>query len=160
MVGRSTRQSKDFNSFVAASEPPLRRALVAAYGPEVGRDATADALGWAWEHWGEVTEMGNATGYLYRVGQTSARKLFNHRSAEGPQGDLVSSTSPPWIEPSLLRAFETLTEQQRVAVVLCHAFQWTHREVADLLGISPSSVQNHVERGLAKLRSELGAPAQ
>jgi DNA-directed RNA polymerase specialized sigma24 family protein len=42
-----------------------------------------------------------------------------------------------------------------VAVVLCHGFQWTHREVAELLDLSPSTVQNHVERGLANLRRAL-----
>jgi DNA-directed RNA polymerase specialized sigma24 family protein len=40
--------------------------------------------------------------------------------------------------------------------VLCHGFAWTHREVAELLGVSPSTVQNHVERGLDKLRACLG----
>ena len=32
------------------------------------------------------------------------------------------------------------------------------REVSDLLGISRSSVQNHVERGLDRLRGELEVP--
>jgi len=31
----------------------------------------------------------------------------------------------------------------------------TTYEIAELLGISPSTVQNHVERGLAHLRREL-----
>lgn len=144
-----------------ATEPGLRRALVAAYGPETGREATAAALGWAWEHWPDVAEMVNPTGYLYRVGQTSARRAFNERTQGRPdRGGLSSRTDPPWVEPNLRRALDELTQQQRVAVVLCHAFQWTHREVAALLEISPSSVQNHVERGLAKLRSTLGEVAQ
>ncbi len=33
-----------FAHFVAETEPALRRALAAAYGAQVGRDATADAL--------------------------------------------------------------------------------------------------------------------
>jgi RNA polymerase sigma factor (sigma-70 family) len=48
-----------------------------------------------------------------------------------------------------------LSEHQRVAVVLAHGFGWTHREIADLLGVSPSTVQNHVERGVSKLRTAL-----
>ena len=40
-------------------------------------------------------------------------------------------------------------------VVLCHGFQWTHQEVAELLELSRSTVQNHVERGLAHLRRAL-----
>jgi DNA-directed RNA polymerase specialized sigma24 family protein len=38
-------------------------------------------------------------------------------------------------------------------VVLVHGYSYTHAEVADLLGLSRSSIQNHVERGLAKLRT-------
>jgi DNA-directed RNA polymerase specialized sigma24 family protein len=34
--------------------------------------------------------------------------------------------------------------------------EWTRPEVAELLGISVTSVGSHLERGLAKLRAELG----
>jgi RNA polymerase sigma factor (sigma-70 family) len=61
----------------------------------------------------------------------------------------------PWIEPGLPKALGALSEHQRVAVVLAHGFGWTHREVAELLGVSTSTVQNHVERGLKKLRGTL-----
>ncbi len=153
-----------FDAFVRRSEPGLRRALVAAYGPQAGRDATVDALAWAWSHWDRVEALDNPLGYLYRVGQTKARE---GRQARGPLVS-VSLDDPaaggeradgdarlPWVEPGLDPALDGLTEQQRVAVVLCHGFQWTHREVADLLDLSPSSVQNHVERGLANLRRAL-----
>ena len=50
-VGTALPERTDFDDFVADVEPRLRRALVAAYGPEAGREATADALAWAWQHW-------------------------------------------------------------------------------------------------------------
>lgn len=141
-----------FGSFVAEHEPRLHRALVAAYGFERGRDATAEALAWAWQHWTEVGEMRNPTGYLYRVGQSRTRErkrpvVFAPR----PDGD------PAWVEPALLGVLGELTEAQRTAVVLVHAYGWTHREVAELTGVSASSIQTHLERGLAKLRTALGA---
>jgi len=37
-----------------------------------------------------------------------------------------------------------------------HGFGWTLREVAELTGTSVSTVQNHLERGLAHLRRALG----
>lgn len=55
------------------SKPRLRRALVAAYGSERGRDAVAEALAFAWERWPEVETMTNAASYLYRVGQSRTR---------------------------------------------------------------------------------------
>jgi DNA-directed RNA polymerase specialized sigma24 family protein len=40
-------------------------------------------------------------------------------------------------------------------VVLVHGFDWTLGEVAELCGVRVTSVQNHLERGLAKLRADL-----
>ena len=60
-----------------------------------------------------------------------------------------------WVEPALPRALERLSTRQRTAVVLVHSFDWTRKEVADLLGLSPTTVQKHLERGLAKLRAAL-----
>lgn len=149
--------ARDFEVFVRAHEPGLRRALVAAYGHDAGREATVEALGWAWSHWDRVVGLDRPVGYLFRVGQTKAREARSHRLV--PVGDVEPGGEHrlPWIEPGLDSALDTLSEPQRVAVVLCHGFQWTHREVADLLEVSPSTVQNHVERGLAKLRHALEA---
>jgi hypothetical protein len=49
-------------------------ALVAAYGFEEGRDATAEAFAYAWEHWERVRQMPSALGYLFRVAQSRRRR--------------------------------------------------------------------------------------
>ena len=41
-------------------EPRLRRAFVAGYGSERGREATAEALAYAWERWAQIEPMPNA----------------------------------------------------------------------------------------------------
>ena len=143
-------QPADFERFFGEAEPRLRRAFAAAFGSDRGSDALAEAMAWAWEHWGDVQRMSNAIGYLYRVGQSRTRR--RKRPVSLPP---VEEVGVPWIEPGLPHALVSLTEHQRVAVVLAHGYGWTHREVADLLGLSPSTVQNHVERGLAKLRAAL-----
>lgn len=141
----------EFREFFENTEPRLRRAMVAAYGP-AGRDAVADALTHGWEHWDRVGAMDNPAGYLYRVAQSRMRWYRRRPPA-------VATPSPPppepAYEPGLSAALAELTRPQRVAVVMCHGFGLTHREVAALLGISPSTVQNHVERGLTKLRNRL-----
>jgi DNA-directed RNA polymerase specialized sigma24 family protein len=50
----------------------------------------------------------------------------------------------------------TLSERQRIAVVLVHAYGWDRKETADLLGTSPSTLSTHLDRGLRKLRTALG----
>lgn len=57
----------ELERFVDEAGVALRRALVARYGIDVGRDAAADALAWAVEHWPDLSAMANPVGYLYRA---------------------------------------------------------------------------------------------
>ena len=61
-----------------------------------------------------------------------------------------------WYEPRLAVAVAALPERQRMAVLLVYGFGWSLSEVAELLGLSKSTVQTHVERGMASLRAGLG----
>jgi DNA-directed RNA polymerase specialized sigma24 family protein len=146
---------REFTRFVKETEPRLSYALAAAYGIEIGAEATADALAWAWEHWSEVEEMKNPAGYLYRVGQSKARRYLRPVVLFPP----VPAFQAPGLSPDLDDALSRLSKNQRVAVVLLHGLRYTEREVADLLGISRWSVRTHAERGLAKLKDALGVVA-
>jgi DNA-directed RNA polymerase specialized sigma24 family protein len=141
----------EFTAFVQEFEPRLSFALAAAYGPDVGREATADALMYAWEHWERVSVMTNPVGYLYRVGQTKAKR-HRRRSLVCPP---IATGGDLWVEPLLPEVLMSLPERQRVVVVLVHGFDWTQREVAELLGVSRTTVERHLERGMRKLRSGL-----
>lgn len=144
-----------FATFVDDAGVRLRRAFISMYGPEVGTEVTADALAYAWEHWERMRTMTNPVGYLFRVGQSRARRYRHqpHSLPPAPDG------SAPWFEPGLPVALNRLPERQRVAVLLREGFGWSRIEAADLLGVTPSTVQRHVERGLAKLRKALGVDA-
>lgn len=140
-----------FVSFVTEVEPRLRRAFTALRGVEAGRDATAEALGWAWTNWPQVKDMANPVGYLYRVGSSRTRprreRALHATAAMDSQG----------FEPGLARALTRLSERQRTVVLLVHGCGWTHQEVAEALGLSRSSVGTHVGRAMTQLRKELGA---
>ena len=114
------------------------------------REAAAEALGWAWAHWGRVQAMSNPVGYLYRVGQSRTR-----RRREPFVAPDVGSPELPWGEPGLATAMADLTEPQRVAVLLVHGFGWTTAEVAEVLGVKATTVQTHVARAIERLRAAL-----
>jgi DNA-directed RNA polymerase specialized sigma24 family protein len=139
-----------FEAFFRETEPKLRRALVAAYGFEDGRDAAAEALAYAWEHWERLRDVTNLPGYLFRVAQSRRRRRRLP----------VLRDTPGWaehrFEPGLPGALAALSQRQRLAVVLVHGYGCTLREVAELTGIKQTTVQNHAERGLARLRTRLG----
>lgn len=141
---------RDFEAFVRENEPRLSRALAAAYGFEDGRDATAEALAYAWENWARLQHIANLPGYLFRVGQTRGR-----RKREPVLFAILEGTDHAF-EPGLPAALAGLSQRQRVAVVLVHGYGYTLREVAELTGIRLTTVQNHLTRGLASLRATLG----
>lgn len=151
VVLNSQAQVESFTEFARDAEPRLRHALVAAYGPDVGRDAAAEAIAYGWEHWDRLRTMENPIGYLYRVGRTKAVRWLR-RPSRLPE-------PPPhathWFEPALPGALNRLAPRQRAAVLLVKGYGWSYREVADLMEVGVSTVQKHVDRALARLRKEL-----
>lgn len=140
-----------FTEFASDLEPRLRRALCVALGRDLGQEATAEALAFGWEHWDRVREMENPSGYLYRVGRNQVR----HRRRKRPPLPPLPEAELPWIEPKLPEALRRLSEPQRVSVMLVHGFGWTYTEVGEYLDVAKSTVQTHLERGMARLRKEL-----
>jgi RNA polymerase sigma-70 factor (ECF subfamily) len=140
---------QEFEAFVGKVEPGLRRALFAVLGLDRGREATAEALAWAWEHWARIKRVENPTGYLFRVGQSRSRSRMARPVF------VRDEWHDPLVEPGLGKALADLSEGQRTAVVLVYAFGWTMREVAELNGTKVTTVQTHLERGLHKLRTAL-----
>lgn len=141
----------EFEQFADEVGPRLRAGLVAAYGPVDGLDAAAEALAYGWEHRDELSSMLNPAGYLYRVGQSAARRARRRP----PRLPVPSQAELPDFEPGLVPALQQLTEPQRVCVLLVHSFGWSQVDTADLLGVGPSTVRTHLARGLSKLRNAL-----
>ena len=144
--------TNSFTEFFTQVEPGLRHALVAALGTDRGRDAAAEALAYGWEHWGELQQMGNPAGYLYKVGRSRSRRF--HR--QPPVLPTIQTYRIPEVEPGLPAALARLSERQRVIVVLVHSLGWSQTDAAELLGVSLGTVHTHLTRGMKRLRSELG----
>ena len=145
-------KADSFTSFVQATERPLRQALTAAAGPEAGRESTAEALAYGWEHWDRVGKLDNPAGYLYRVGRNLAKRMGRLEARLAP----VAERAEVWVEPGLPSALARLSEKQRVAVALVHGYGWSLSEAAAVLGVTKGTVQSYVDRGLKHLRKELG----
>jgi DNA-directed RNA polymerase specialized sigma24 family protein len=142
-----------FESFALGAEPRLRRALCSTFGPVVGREAAVDALAYGWENWTRVGAMANPVGYLYRVGFTAGRRA----ARQLPRNLHVASVDRELvIEPKLDGALQKLSPQQRAVVVLVHGYGYSLQEAADTLGLKRTTVQNHADRAMARLRSIIG----
>ncbi len=98
----------------------LWRALVAGYGVEVGNDACAEALAYAWEHWERVRSLDNPVGYRYRVAQSSTRRHRRWSRQVVLPLERPPATGP--LDPELSSALGRLTQRQRQCVVLVHVY--------------------------------------
>ena len=154
MTERPVLAATEFDAFIAEHRPKLARVLTAHYGTDLGPEALADALAYAWQHWDRVRLMDNPVGYLYRVGQSSLRKHIRWRRP-APVLPEVNNGTMPHIEPGLPAALAALSAPQRTAVVLVHAHGWSLTEAADSMNIGISTLRNHLRRGLDHLRIKL-----
>ncbi len=146
----------DFERFVATDCARLRRVLIAYFGIDIGNDVANDAIEYAWRNWARVRKMDNPTGYLFRVGQTAARRHRRwERKVELPPEHRNQDAT---IDPGLHRALAQISPEQRACVVMVKVFDWSYQQTADALGLPVTSVRNHVHRGLTALRTALSVP--
>ena len=142
-----------FEALIDEIRAKLLPALVVKWGIEVGRDLCSDVEEYAWEHRAKVTRMVNPLGYLYRVAQSKSRshvRWMNRNTFPSRFPDVVHEDMQLH---DTLQMLAGLNPDQRVCVILVHAFGWTYAEVADLLGVTRAVVNHHVHRGIARLRS-------
>lgn len=154
MIPDQTRTDA-FSDFVRDVEPRLRVALCSLFGVEAGREATAEALAYGWEHWDRLSGMDNPAGYLYTVGRSRGRRR-RKRGRRTAMFDGIDVNRLPWVEPGLPKAMAKLSDQQRQAVMLIHGLEWSLAEAAEMLGVGKSTVQTHLQRGMDRLRRDLG----
>jgi DNA-directed RNA polymerase specialized sigma24 family protein len=144
----------EFTEFAREMEPRLRYALAARLPAEEARDATQEALIYAWEHWGWVSAMDNPAGFLFTVAKRRGWRSRGRQPAitlhEVPQQD------PDPGEPGLVEALRRLSVMQRRVVYLVEGLGISQQEAADLIGVARTTVQRHRDRALRRLRSRLG----
>src|SRR6476646_3665555 len=142
----------DFEEFAARYGRRLYQALVPVGGIDAAHDATTDTLVYAWQHWDRVRQLDNPEGYLYVMARRRLNRIRPPRPALLPVPDRAEL---PDVEPQLIEALNQLSEMQRQVVYLVEGFGWGLTDVGRILGISVSTVRNHLARGLERLRSEL-----
>lgn len=140
-----------FDAFVKTARPSLTRALVGHIDRRHVDDVLSEAFAYAWENWDDLADYESPMGYLFRICQSKARQ------PKVPALPLPEPGRIPDFEPQLVPALLRLPDSQRSAVWLIEACRWSYRDTAEALDMSVSAVGTHRQRGMAKLRKELGA---
>ncbi len=98
--------------------------------------------------------MANPAGYLFRVGQSYGSRLSLRRRRSVLLVD-QPTTADALFDADLQAALMKLKPNERVAIVLVHSHGYSYAEVAEILDVPATTVTNHLNRGLARLRKHL-----
>ena len=94
-----------------------------------------------------------------RSAESAARRddLAGRRDQGRPYDEVVEQVETGLERERVRRGLAALTDLQREAVVLAYYSGYTHREIAELLGVPSGTVKTRLRDGLLRLRDHLGA---
>ncbi len=142
----------DFSAWYESEHPRVLGVLCALSGElDVAREATDEAFVRAFARWGRVRKMESPGGWTYRVALNELRRSLRRRGRERS----VSSDAPrlvPVTDADLWDLVRRLPERQRLAVVLRYVADLPEQTIADVMGITRSTVAST----LTQARDRLG----
>ena len=96
-----------------------------------------------------------------RSAERAARRddLAGRRDHGRPYDEVVEQVETSLQREHVRRSLDVLTDLQREAVVLAYYGGYTHREIAELLGVPSGTVKTRLRDGLLRLRDHLGVSA-
>ena len=104
---------------------------------------------------GQSTVRAWLLGIAWRKSRSAGRTLFRRMARDNAWADTEALAPPAAAAPedriSLDRAMKQLNPQQRAAVALCLAEDYSHAEAAEILGLPLGTVKSQVLRGRARL---------
>jgi RNA polymerase sigma-70 factor (sigma-E family) len=153
-----------FEAFVAArSGDLLRTAVLLTRDRGHAEDLLQTALVKAYRRWNRID--GDPYPYVRRVLVTSAASWRRLRTTQ----EIVSLPDHEWVSPDatedvpdrerMADALATLPPRMRAVLVLRYTEDLSEAATAELLGCSVNTVRSQTVRGLARLRTLLGAVA-
>lgn len=151
---------KGWNAFFIYHEPRLRRYLYALGARDsLLDDAAQMTLLEAFRSWDRLRNHPKQDAWLFTVARQRYAKVYKEHLRHGDLTDPVlfericqdDTTARSDRRLDLLAALRRLSEQQREALVLRHFFDLPYAQIAEAIGVQPSSARALVSRALARL---------
>jgi RNA polymerase sigma factor (sigma-70 family) len=154
--------SLDFETFFQREHVRLGRAVyLLTCDAAEAEDLVQEAMARVYERWDRVSRLAEPAGYVYRVASNLHRRRFGRRRrmsqllagnepSERDHADAASRSVDVWT------ALDTLTREQRDAVILVEFLGYDAAAAGEVLGIEPVSVRVRLHRARAKLREAFG----
>lgn len=144
--------AEQLEALYVAEAPRLWRSILAYAGnASVADDAVAEAFAQLLQQWNKVRDPSR---WIWRVAfRTASGELVSLGRHSISVPDRVLQPPEPLVD--LLSAVRRLTERQRAVVILHDYADRPTREIADVLGISRSTVRVHLAQARRRLRAIL-----
>ncbi len=153
-------------------EPLFRYVRSITQSRGAAQDVTQDVFIRLWEARDSLSPDQSLEAYLYRIARNRAYNRERNQRTRAEKEETVreqtaAQPAPPTrpdaatdaerLEDRLWRWIGELTERQREALVLSRFDGLSHEEVAEVMDISPRTVNNHIVRALKHLRGRIRA---
>ncbi len=139
-----SKEPESFDSWYVREHPRLVATLLLSTGDvELAAEGADEAFTRALEKWDQVGIMESPTGWAFRVALNHARRMARRRSLEHRMF-LRRAREVPVPAPAgeVWQVVSTLPPRQREVVVLRHIGDLREAEIAQVLGISRSTVSS------------------
>jgi RNA polymerase sigma-70 factor (ECF subfamily) len=151
-----------FEALVGPWVEEMYRAAAAIVGEDDARDVTQEALVDAWRGFGRLRDPDRARPWLHAIVANRCRKhlrakrsrprLIAVRVPEGAVDDRSAALSE---RDRLDRAFDSLTADQRIAVVLHYVVDLSVPQIAAALSAPEGTIKSRIHVGIDRLRAAL-----
>jgi RNA polymerase sigma factor (sigma-70 family) len=156
-------QQPDFAEFYrAAKDQCLFTVLMSVGDRDTAQDLVAEAFARAWASWSTVSAHPAPAAWVVRTALNAGVSRWRRRRREVPVADLAVVADRPagdaaggGLDPRITAALSRLPERQRQVVALRLFLDLDTEHTARVLGVAPGTVQAHLGRAMASLRSEL-----
>jgi len=136
----------------------LRTTFLILHDRGRAEEVTQDAFVHLYERWGGVVHIDHPAAWVRKVAARAAvrqARLTRLRGSVHRDEETTSWDNLPDLD--LVRAVASLAPQQRAAVALYYLEDLPVEEVAHLLGVSTSTVKQHLHRARGRLATLLSA---
>jgi len=154
--------------FRRLSEPVFRFVRGMVQDEALAHDLTQDTFAKLWAVRDRMETVDSLRAYVF---QMARNRVYNQQRDERTRRDnrarldeASAHASPPSpdtaLDTDMLRSrletwIDELPDRQREALTLRRRSDLSHEEIADVMGISPNTVNNHIVRAMKHLRSRL-----
>lgn len=152
------QDESDFARFYETSRDACLRAVIASVGDRgLAEDLVAEAFARAWTSWRKVSQYTAPRGWVVRTALNTGVSWWRRRRREVALGDYDAAATANLgqsVDPAVIAAVRRLPTRQREVIALRVFLDLDTPTTAEILGIAPGTVKEHLSRAARALRCE------